>query len=135
MLCGPWAGSAPEGRGRAGEKAVPHCPRTVRHHRDEVNASRLDDVEKHVASASVTPGVDPPTTGRGENKSGPPFIGVRNVPGRAIMRLGSKGQLSARSIRLFGSDIEGTVATHSPDDFGLGSGFDWHRAEDERPEA
>src|SRR2546430_15102920 len=135
MLCGPWAGSAPECRGRACEKAVPHCPRTVRHHRDEVNASRLDDVEKHVASATVTPGVDPPTTGRRENKSGPPFIGVRNVPGRAIMRLRSKGQLSARSIRRFGSDIELSVASHSPDDFCLSPGLDRQRPENERPEA
>src|SRR6266576_3876731 len=37
MLCGPWAGSAPECRGRACEKAVPHCPRTVPHCPTEVN--------------------------------------------------------------------------------------------------
>ena len=81
-------------------------------------------LKEHVAGSTVPPSVDPPAATRREDTPGPPLIGVRNVPGRVIMRLRTNGQLGARTIRCFRSHIEGSVATHPPDDFGLGPGFD-----------
>src|SRR5229473_7457719 len=100
----------------------------------KVNVSRVNDVEEHVAACTVPPSVDAPAAGRREDEPGSPLVGIRDVPAGAVMRLRPESQLSARSIRGFRSNIEGSVTSHPPHDFGLGPGFDRHGSKDERPQ-
>ena len=72
----------------------------------EVNRSRLDDLEVHVAGCAVSPGVDAPAASGRKDKASAPLVSIRNVPGRAAMGLRPEGQLSGRSSRAFRSDIE-----------------------------
>src|ERR1700687_120450 len=113
-----------EARGQAPPLKVASMPVRKRRliafvHYRTAQPKSTDYDEVHIASRTVPPGVDPPAAGRWEDKPGAPLVGVRDVPGRAVMKLGAEGQLSAGSIHRFRPNVEGTMATHPPDDLGL----------------
>jgi len=97
--------------------------------------SRLRYEEVHVASDGASRCMDPPAASRWEDEPSAPLVGIRDVPVRARVKFWPERELGTGPIGRFRSNIEGATATHPPDDFGVGTSFDRHRSEDERPQA